>query len=179
MRMKTQIVWLFLLLIIIIPNAFGMDSLYDGLLFIDRGQIHEARQIVYEFSFNENYNDALTLLNTILEKYPFSRDRVNVMIQKATICENKQFKDAITQYEAIMTLDPSTYDDHPYYSYAQFSQLLIDYLTSKPTWARQSREALFTELKSAFSTLTKNRSDFFSKRAIVILNNVYELSDQF
>ena len=54
MRMKTQIVWLFLLLIIIIPNAFGMDSLYDGLLFIDRGQIHEARQIVYEFSFNEN-----------------------------------------------------------------------------------------------------------------------------
>ena len=174
MRMKTQIVWLFLLLIIIIPNAFGMDSLYDGLLFIDRGQIHEARQIVYEFSFNENYNDALTLLNTILEKYPFSRDRVNVMIQKATIYEKmKQFKDAITQYEAIMTLDPSTYDDHPYYSYAQFSQLRIDYLTSKPTWARQSREVLFTELKSAFSTFDQEQIRFLLKKGDCYIGTMF------
>lgn len=152
MRMKTKFVWLFLILMFFIPNAFGMDSLRDALGFIDRGQIHEAMQIVYEFTRNKNYDGALTILNTILEKYPFSSERTHVMIQKAAIYEKiMQFEDAIKQYETIITLDPSTYDDHPYYSYAQFAQLRIEYLTSKPVWARQSRDELFTELKYAFS----------------------------
>ncbi|HAX98190.1 MAG TPA: hypothetical protein DCY12_04695 [Candidatus Atribacteria bacterium] len=154
--------------------VYGMPSFEDALLSIDKGQIQQALEIAYQLEMNEDYENALTILDVLLEKYSHNRERVNIMIEKAAIYEKQRiFEEAIDQYRTITDLDPSTYEDHPYFSYADFSRLRIDYLTSEPTWSRPSREELLSELTCAFSFRNLEHVSSLLKKGDCYIGSMY------
>ena len=178
--MKTILIFLMIVWYIIIgvSGAFGQSPIDDAIALINKGELDQAWEIAYQLEMEQDYQDALTILNTILEKYPQDRNRVNLMAEKATIYEKTgRLSEAVGTYKKLMTEEPSSYEDHPYYSYSDFARLRIVYLTSQPTWTRQTRELLFQELSLAFSSKNLDQIKSLLKRGDCLIGPMYSEPD--
>lgn len=173
-----KIVFIFLMVLMFLTIAatyvFGQSTVDEAMALIDKGELDQAWEIAHQLETEQIYPAALSILNAIREKYPTDRNRVNIMAEMAAIYEKTgKLKEAIAVYQNMIKEDPTTYEDHPYYSYQNYARLRVIYLNSQPIWARHTRDELFQELSTAFSEKNLDKIKQLLKKGDFLIGPMY------
>ena len=173
-----KIIFIFLVVLlfltIVTTNVFGQSTIDEAMASIDKGELDQAWEIAHHLETEQNYPAALSILNAIREKYPNDRNRVNIMVEMAAIYEKTgELKEAMAVYQNIIKEDPTTYEDHPYYSYQNYARLRVIYLNSQPVWVRQTRDGLLQELSVAFSAKNLDKIKQLLKKGDFLIGPMY------